>query len=256
MNLSRLLKSLLVVGLSTFCAPQIAISQPNPTAVAGPAEQSVVERVNAAIQARYDNVLAFTDTEHYAVFRGADEAHPAAEMTVHMTYRKGDGKSYEIVSQSGSQVIQKFALEPLLENEKEINEPARVQMSWFTSANYEMREKPGETRQMGDTPCVALAITPKRTAPNMLNGTLWVDPRDGSVAEVDGIASRSPSIFAGTTHMMRDYAKMGGFAMATHARAESHNALFGRTVIIIDYSDYKVETSDQKTNETQKPQKP
>jgi hypothetical protein len=224
---------------------------------ASPIEQDVVHRVNAAIQARYENVLGFTDTEHYAVFRGTDETHPAAEMTVHMTYRKSDGKSYEIVSQSGSQVIQKFALEPLLENEKEINDPARVQMSWFTSANYEMHEKPGETRQMGETPCVAVAITPRRTAPNMLIGTLWVDPRDGSVAEVDGIASRSPSIFAGTTHMMREYTKMSGFAMATHARAESNNALFGRTVIIIDYSDYKVETSDQKTNDDeQKSQKP
>jgi hypothetical protein len=237
--------------------PRIACSQPQQQpAAAGPVEHDLLQRVDAANQARYDNVLSFTDTEHYAVFRGDDETHPAAEMTVHLTYRKGNGKSYEIVSQSGSQVIQKFGLEPLLENEKEINDPAKVQMSWFTSANYDMHVKSGETRQMADTPCVAVAITPKRTAPNMLDGTLWVDPRDGSIAEVDGIASRSPSIFAGTTRMMRDYTKMSGFAMATHARAESHNALFGRTVIVIDYSDYKLETSDQKTNDKQPPQKP
>ena len=38
--------------------------------------------------------------------------------------------------------------------------------------------------------------------------------------------------------MMRRYANMQGYAMATHARAESSSMLVGRTVIVIDYSDY------------------
>lgn len=246
MTLYRRLASPILAGVMALSLPPACKPQSQQPPRAGAIAQDLVQRIGAANQARYDKVLSFTDTEHYAVFRGEDETHPAAEMTVHMTYRKGSGKSYEIVSQSGSQIIQKFGLEPLLENEKEINEPARVQLSWFTPANYEMQVKAAATRQIGDTPCVAVSISPRRKAPNMLDGTLWVDPRDGSIAEVDGIASRRPSIFAGTTHMMRDYAKMNGFAMATHARAESHNALFGRTVIIIDYSDYKLQTSDEK----------
>jgi len=31
----------------------------------------------------------------------------------------------------------------------------------------------------------------------MLNGTLWVDAKDGSIVEIDGVSSRSPSIFSG-----------------------------------------------------------
>ena len=205
----------------------------------------LVQRIDAANQARFDNVVSFTDTEHYAVYRGDDETHAAAEMTVKMTYHKGEGKRFEILSQTGSQVIQKFGLEPLIENERELNDPAKVQNSWFTTANYEMQVKADETRQMNDAPCVAVAITPKRTAPNMIDGKLWIDPTDGTIAQVEGVASRSPSIFAGTTHMMRQYTKVDGFAMATHARAESHNALFGRTVVTIDYSDYKLELRPQ-----------
>jgi hypothetical protein len=56
--------------------------------------------------------------------------------------------------------------------------------------------------------------------------------------QVEGIASQKPSIFAGTTHMKRRYANMQGYAMATQARAESSGVLFGRTAVIIDYSDY------------------
>lgn len=87
----------------------------------------------------------------------------------------------------------------------------------------------------------AISMVPIHKASNMVDGILWVDSSDDSVAEIEGIASKSPSVFAGTTHMMRKYTNMSGFAMATHARAESSSFLWGRTVVIIDYSNYKIQ---------------
>jgi hypothetical protein len=89
--------------------------------------------------------------------------------------------------------------------------------------------------------CLGFDIAPKHKAPNMLNGTLWVDAIDGSIVEIDGVASRSPSMFSGPAKMMRQYANMNGFAMATRARAESDSMLFGRTILTIDYTDYQVQ---------------
>jgi hypothetical protein len=186
-------------------------------------------------------VLGFTVTEHYVVYRGSDETHAAAEMTVKTTYKRGTGKSYQILSQSGSGLIVRFGLRPLLDNERAINDPAKVVTSWFTPDNYEMKLKPGLTRQIGGRECVAIAMKPKRKAPNMVEGTLWVDARDASIGEIEGVASKSPSVFAGTTQMMRTYTTIKGYAMAQHARAES-SGVFGRTVVTIDYLDYKIET--------------
>jgi len=199
---------------------------------------AIIRDLDTANQARFDNILAFTDVEHYVVFRRSDQSHPAAEMTVKMTYKKGSGKDYVIVSKSGSSLIQRVGLQPLLDNEKAINDSAKVAQSWFTSANYEMHLKPGVRQTIGGRLCVALAIRPHQKAPNMIDGTLWVDVNDHTLVEVEGIASKNPSVFAGTTKMMRRYANMQGYAMATHARAESSSTLFGRTVIVIDYSDY------------------
>ncbi len=204
---------------------------------------TVIRQIDVANHARYDNVLAYTDTERYSVFRGKDQTHPSAEMIVKITYKKGVGKTYTILSQSGSEVIHKFALLPLLDHEKQINDPAIVEKSWFTSTNYEMKLKPDATRNIDGRDCIALAINPKRKAPNMIEGTLWVDAADNSIVEVDGVASRSPSVFAGTTKMMRRYTNIRGYAMAAHARAESNSFLFGRTVVIIDYTDYQVQLS-------------
>ena len=211
------------------------------TPAPAPDEASVVRMIDAAVQDRYATVLGFTDIEHYQVFRGGDQTHTVAEMTVKDTYRKGAGKTYTVLSRSGSDIVLKFGLQPLIDNEQRINNPANVAQSWFTSANYNMRLKPGGLQRLNGQDCFALAIDPKQKAPNLVEGTLWVDARDGSIAQVEGVASKSPSAFAGTTHLMRQYTQIDGFSMAAHARAQSSSLLFGRTVVIIDYSDYHLQ---------------
>jgi hypothetical protein len=206
-----------------------------------PDEASIIHALDAENQARFANVQSFTDLEHYVVYRGADAVNPAAQMTVRMTYKRGTGKTYEILSQSGSTLVLKYGLLPLLDNEKAINDPAKVSQSWFTSANYAMKLKPGIPQTIDGRLSLALAVTPLRKAPNMIEGTLWIDIKDHNLVEVEGIASKSPSIFAGVAHIERHYTNMEGYAMATRARAESSSAIFGRTVISIDYSDYHFE---------------
>jgi hypothetical protein len=213
--------------------------------LAAPAQQvdpaSIIRKIDTAAHARYDNVLSYTVTEHYSVFRNNDETHPVAEMTVKTLYRRGIGKEYTILSQSGSGIFQKFVLAPLLDSEKNINLPGNVEKSWFTSANYEMKVKSGEVQQLDGRNCLAVAMTPREKAPNMIEGTLWVDAQDDSIVQIEGTASRSPSLFTGPPKVMRHYTNMNGFAMATHARALSSSALFGPTILTIDYQDYQVQ---------------
>ena len=206
-----------------------------------PDEASVVQHIDAAVQARFESTLGYTVTEHYAVFRNNDLVHPAAEMTVKTTYRKETGKSYEILSQSGSEIIQRLVLRVILDNEQRINLPGNREGSWITSANYQMKLKPGGTQQMEGRDCFVLDISPRRKAPNLLVGTLWVEVKDGSIVKIQGTASASASVFTGPTEMMRQYSNLNGYAMATHARAVSNSFLLGKTVVTIDYRDYQVQ---------------
>lgn len=218
---------MMVSGPSFVCAQQLDQS----TAIRG---------VDAAVKARVQRIAGYTVTEHYAVFRGADETHPVAERTVQTTYRPESGKSYRIVSEGGSAMVRRLGLDPILESEKNINLPGNVEHSWITSANYDMTLKPG-SQNVDGRECLVLAINPKRKAPNLIVGTLWVDARDFTIVRLEGIASKAPSVFAGATRMMRQYAKVDGFSMATHARAESSTFLYGRTVVTIDYAGYQIE---------------
>lgn len=199
---------------------------------------AVYQQIDAAVQQRVDNLVGFSDTEKYDVYRGKDETHPAAEITVKMTYRRGVGRSYRILSQSGSDLIRKFGLIPLLNAESHLSEPGTLEHTWFTTANYQMQLKSSEPETLNGRQCFVLTIAPRHKAPNAIQGTLWVNAEDGSIVKVEGVASRRPSFWAGTTSMMREYKKIHGYAMATHARAESNSHIIGHTVVTIEYTEY------------------
>jgi hypothetical protein len=203
-------------------------------------QAAAIRHVDAAVLMRVSRIAGYSVTEHYAVFRGQDETHPVAEMTVKTDYRPETGKSYQVLSQSGSALIRRLGLEPLLEREKEINLPSNVSHAWITSANYNMKLKPG-TQMLDGRECLEFAISPKEKAPNLIEGSAWMDAKDYTIARLEGMASKAPSVFAGQTHMLRNYAYVDGFSMATHARAESTTFLYGKTVVTIDYTGYKID---------------
>ena len=203
-------------------------------------EAAVVRHIDAVINARFDAVLSFTDVEHYAVYRGGDETHPAAEMTVKTAYNKDAGKTYTVVSQTGSEILRHFVFDALLDDEKRINAPGNREASWFTSTNYEMKLLPGGVQRVDGRDCVAVSILPRQKASNLIQGTMWVDAKDFSTVKIEGVSTKSPSMLTGPSHVMRQYALVSGFAQALHARAESDSTLFGKTIVTIDYRDYQV----------------
>jgi hypothetical protein len=218
--------------LTTFSCPALPSQQPDQT--------SVIQHIDATVKTRIDSIAAYTDTEHYAVYRNNDEVHPAAEMTVRTVYRKESGKTYTIVSKSGSELIQRFVLNAILDNEKHVNEPGVREGSWITSANYQMTVKPG-IQQVNGRDCLVVTLTPRRKENYLIQGTMWVDALDYSIVQIQGAGSKSASMFSGSTQMMRQYAPVKGFAEATHARASASSFMFGQTVITIDYSDYSID---------------
>jgi outer membrane lipoprotein-sorting protein len=211
-----------------------------------PDEASIIRAVDAAVEARLSAIAGYTVTEHYAVYRNSDKVHPVAERTVKTTYRSGIGKNYEIISDSGSELIRKLVLDAILDNEKRINTPPATDNSYIISKNYEMKLQPGGPQHVNGRDCYVLSISPREKAPNLIVGTLWVDTKDESIVQLEGTTSKSVSVFTGPTKVMRQYAMVDGFAEATHASGASTSFLFGLTVVTIDYSDYQIQIRPSK----------
>lgn len=203
---------------------------------------TILSKIDAAVKARVDGIEAYTDTEHYVVFRGQDEVHPVAEMTVKTTYKRETGKSYQILSESGSTLMQSLVLKKVLENEQAVNQPGVREGSWITTRNYDMQVKPGGVQWVDGQNCVAISLAPRRREPYLLIGTLWVNGQNGEIVRVEGKGSKSSTILSSETQMLRHYVDINGFGEATNARAEADSFLFGRTVVTIEYRDYHIQS--------------
>lgn len=202
---------------------------------------TIVRGVDASVKSRIDRLAGYTATEHYAVFRGKDEAHPAAEMLVKTTYNKQTGKSYEILSQSGSSLWRNEVLRTLLDNEKRMSQPGNVGTALIDSANYEMTLDANPRDSLNGRNCLVLDITPRRNSEYLFKGRLWVDAQDFAIVQLKGTASKSAFFLASAAEVSRQYDEMDQLPMATHAQAVSGSALLGQTVVKIDYTNYQLQ---------------
>jgi outer membrane lipoprotein-sorting protein len=224
-----------LIGSAAFSA-----SAQSQSPAQSPDEAAVIRGVDAAVHHRVDSVAGYTVTENYNLFRGSDLSHPAAAMTVLTTYARESGKSYKILSEDGSHILRSAVFSPLLDNEMRINQPGNVEASWLISANYEMHLQPGGQQQVNGRECYALAIHPRQKAPNLIEGTLWVDTRDYTIVKIEGHGSRSASWITAPSQVTRVYEPIDGFAMATHAKAVTESDLLGPTTVTVDYSGYQI----------------
>ena len=160
-----------------------------------PAQQdagaTIIQGIDTSVHARENNLLSYTVTEHYAVFRNHDEQHPAAEMMVKTSYQKDVGKNFSILSETGPLLLRKM-LQTVLESEKRMTQPANRAAAVITPGNYEMTVKGAE--MVDGRTCTAVTIKPRRASPYLFNGTIWVDGQDESIVQLEGTASKSPSI--------------------------------------------------------------
>lgn len=206
-----------------------------------PDTATIIRGVDASVKNRIEHLAGYTVTEHYAVFRGHDETHPAAEMLVKTTYRKETGKSYTIVSQSGSGFWRSEVLDRLLDNEKLMSKPGNVETALITSANYEMKLDSNPMQLIDGRDCLLLDITPRRRSQYLFKGQLWVDAKDFAIVQLKGVAAKSAFFLTSAAEVSRQYTELDGLPMATHAAAVSGSALLGQTVVKVDYAGYQME---------------
>jgi len=200
----------------------------------------IIRGIDSSVKNRIDGLAGYTVTEHYVVFRG-HESKQAAEMVVRTTYRKETGKSYTIVSQDGSSFWRNEVLGRLLDNEKLMSEPGKVETALINSSNYEMTLDNNNVQSLDGHECLVLDITPLRSSQYLFKGTLWVDAHDYAIMQLRGTAGKSAFFLASAANVSRSYSKISNLPMATHAEAVSDSALLGRTTVKIDYSNYQID---------------
>jgi hypothetical protein len=197
-------------------------------------EQIAIRALDQAEARRGSGLAGYSVTEHY-ILRG-NRFVTSAEMTVQTLYQRGQGKSFHVVSRSGSPMLQSRVFDRLLREESEMSRGEPRRRALVNSENYAMRLTAEET--LAGRLCYVLEVTPRRKSAHLVHGRAWIDKEDGSLIRIEGIPTANPSFLTGRPSITRDYEKVGEFWLAQSSHALSDNFFSGKSELSIEYRDY------------------
>jgi len=221
--------------------PQTALSPP-PTsasltsAQAGLTSAQIVDEMLRHNQARAAGLKHYQSVRHYEVEYKGFSAKIGAKLVVEADYDAVSGKTFRVVSQSGSRMLVDKVLKRLLESEKDA---ARDKNSTaLTPPNYKFRLTGIEN--LAGRPAYILEVEPHVDSKYLYRGRIWVDATDFAVARIEARPARNPSFWITSTAISHQYTRTDGFWLPSQNRTESKVRVGGTAVLTIDYGTYQV----------------
>ena len=199
-------------------------------------EQAIIRGIDLAQARREANLHGYSVTEHYSVRNS--RLNNAAEVVIEAVFSRNAGKTYKVVSESGSSLLRTRVLDKLLKEEADMSHGPAWRQSRVISDNYDFKLIGDEV--MGGRPCHVLELIPRAKNPHVLKGKVWVDAKDYLLVRIEGRTSSSPSFLAGRPLIVREYQQIEGFAFPQRSHATASGFLLGTTELTIGYSDYKL----------------
>jgi hypothetical protein len=220
-----------------------ADSRPLPPSITT-APLSVDEVVSNLVRRDAERAQALGHYESTRVYRLTYHGFPGdrqAEMTVEAAYDSPSTKRFQVISQSGSNLIVNRVFKRLLESEKEAAEPEMHARTLLNRDNYDFALIGFEPSEPGGL--YVLAVYPKTRSKYLYRGKVWVDGTDFAVTRIEAEPAQNPSFWIKKSEIHHEYMKVQGFWLPRRNQSVSYIRLGGRATLTIEYKDYRVSDS-------------
>jgi hypothetical protein len=206
------------------------------TTTSGLTSAQIVEQMQSHNEARTQELKHYTAVRHYEVgYKGFATA-IGAKLEVEVTFDASSGKSFRIVSQSGSKFLVDKVLKRAVESEMEAQRDKGA--TAMTPANYRFHLAGSE--RLAGRPAYILEVEPITGSKFLYRGKIWVDAADFAVAKIEAEPSKNPSFWIARTLIRHTNAKTGNFWLPERNRSETKVRLGGTAVLTIDYGTYTI----------------
>lgn len=197
----------------------------------------VVSRMVAMNAARRRALHAYTSVRDYTVSY-AGWGHQRAAMTVRMDFRQPGPKQLTVISESGSGLLRRHVLKPLLEAERSEALASSRDGSAIVPANYRFQLLSTPDRNAGGD--YILQAVPRASAARFLfRGRIWIHPGDFGIERIRGTVPQVHSFWV--TRARFDYRgqKLGDFWLPASNLTRAHIRFFGHAILLIRYHDFE-----------------
>ena len=200
-----------------------------------PVEQ-IVDRMQQHDANQSKELKHYEAMRHYQVQYKGLGAHLAAAMDVDLNYDSATGKSFRIVSQSGSKLLCEKVLKRAVESEEEASKDRSS--TALNSTNY--RFELAGTDSVNGRPAYILMADPLRKSKFLFRGKVFVDARDFAVSRIEVEPAQNPSFWIKSSHIENTDVKTDGVWLPEKNRSESKIRVGGTAVLTIDYGTYHI----------------
>jgi hypothetical protein len=159
-----------------------------------------------------------------------------AQMEVEVDFDAATGKSFHILSQSGSKIFGEKVLKRAMDSEKEASQDSGA--TAMTQANYRFQLLGSES--LDGRPAYILNVEPLTESKFLLRGKIWVDATDFAVVKVEATPAKNPSFLISRTLIRYTNSKTGDFWLPKQSRSETKVRIGGTAVLTIDYGTYQI----------------
>lgn len=209
----------------------------------GVAEDQLFAQLDARNALRKSALVDYTVRRTYRVVDLQGKVH--AEEIGQMEFRAPDQKKFMTTSESGSGLVRRMALNPLISSEIEAAAGKVHHDSAISPANYSL-ELLGE-QQVGPYHCFVARAVPKRKDKYLFEGKLWIDVDDYAVVRIEGHPAKKLSFWIERADFVRQYQKVDGFWLPEKDQTLVQVRLYGKKVLTIDHQDYVVNATQTRT---------
>ena len=202
----------------------------------GASGDQIFEEMAAHNDLRKSELRDYTALRTYQVVDLKGKVH--AEEIGRMEFRAPDQKTFVVTSETGSGLIRKMALNPLISSEISAAAGKEHHDSAISPANYSL-EMLGE-QQVGPYHCFVAQAIPKRKDKYLFEGKLWIDADDYAVVRIEGHPAKKLSFWIQRADFVRQYQRIDGFWLPQRDETFVEVRLYGKKVLTIEHQNYVV----------------
>ena len=175
-----------------------------------------------------------TPTVEYRALRRIEADNPHfnqhAWMEAWTEFDNTRGLQYQIVGEGGSGYIRSKVLRAALEGEQKMWLAREPQRASFNHENYEFEA--GTPSADGLT---AVGVKPRRKDVLLVEGSIFLEPDEATVARIEGRLSKAPSFWTRKVEIVRRYEELGGVRVPVSIESVAHVLIAGRSTFKMTY---------------------
>jgi hypothetical protein len=204
----------------------------------GLSAEEIVSRLSRNNEQRAAALRSYESKRSYSLQYRGFPSNREAEMEVVAHYDAPENKNFDVVSDSGSKMIQTKVFSKLLESEREAAHAENRRQTALTPENYRFTLLGSRPSRYGG--CYRLGVEPRRDNKFLYRGEICVNATDFAVETIDAEPAKNPSFWIKKTRIEQRYQKIGQFWLPASNATVSTVRLGGTATLSIVYSGYEL----------------